>query len=85
MAGEVKLSFEPLSDVPRTQEIHRLGNIVDGIWKERLILEHGAIVEKRYIATMAHSLGRKLRKKETDTLRMKLKLLDPQLDAKIES
>jgi hypothetical protein len=82
--AELCFSFLPYPNEPPHEQFLNLGNIADDIWREKLILVRGAIVDGRHIAFMRILAGRKLRKKERDELALRLKALRkarPELDA----
>ncbi len=83
---ELCFSFIPYPNEPPHEQIHNLGNIADDIWREKLLLIRGAIIDGRYIGFMRILAGRKLRKKERDELDLRLKALRkarPELDARV--
>ena len=81
---EIELIFRPYPERPPEEQTHILGNIADDIWKEKMYLYGGRIENGMYIATMILTAGRKLRKKEKDTLIRKLRKLRPELEVQLK-
>ena len=84
--AELRFSFLPYPNETPHEQFLNLGNIADDIWREKLILVRGAIVDGRHIAFMRILAGRKLRKKERDELALRLNALRkarPELDATV--
>jgi hypothetical protein len=83
--NQILISFKPYESSVPSSQIHDLGNIADNVWPEKLSLIRGVIKEGQYYGEMELINGDKLRKKEKDEIRQRLKLLeksDPDLEPK---
>ena len=86
MTEKIYLSFRPFPGRDPQTQINNLGNIADDVWKDKIVLLRGDIIDGRYIGTLQILADRPLRKKERDELKRRIKHLgktEPELDPKV--